>query len=71
VAAYRAKFFMIMSFPLLTFIVPAIFFSLFYLLHRNKPFSRVDVQEHEMDYEERASALNCKQSRVIRHHNTS
>ena len=60
VAAYRAKFFMIMSFPLLTFIVPAIFFSLFYLLHRKKPFSRVDVQEHEMDYEEVGAILETR-----------
>ena len=34
IAAYRAKFFMVMSFPVLTLLIPAAFYSLYYVINR-------------------------------------
>jgi hypothetical protein len=70
-AAYRAKFFMIMSFPVLTLLIPAAFYSLYYVIHRQKPFTKVDIEEHEMDYEEVSAILDTRhiQKRRTSHDN--
>ena len=60
IAAYRAKFFMVMSFPVLTLLIPALFYSLYYVINRNKAFTKVDIEEHEMDYEEVSAILDTR-----------